>query len=141
MWAFVDSERQPCVVCHDVAPSLYWLTAMSVVALLGEPCAAVLRSSSITFPSLFCGCRVVGPGAYSTEGMVDNSVLPAISPESWRSCARISGYEESNREPHLEEIACSTAANITKLKCVLCVCPYVCNVYEYARSASFLRAD
>ena len=37
--------------------------------------------------------------------------------------------------PYLEEIACSTEANITKHKCDLCVCPYV----WYTHSASFFK--
>lgn len=134
-------KRQPCVVCHDICTFfvLASLTAMSIVCPPGWFMRCIpSRSSFITFPLSILWLQSGRAWCFLDEGMVDNSVLPAISPVSWSSCARVSDYEESNRESHLEEIACSTAADITKLKCVLCVCPYVCNVYG-THTASFFK--
>ena len=95
-------KRQPYVVCHDICAFsvLASSAAMNVVCPPGwfMRCSRS-RSSFIPSPLSLLWLQSGRAWCLLDEGMVDSSVLPAISPESWRSCARISGHQESNREP------------------------------------------
>lgn len=133
VWAFVDPGRESRV--SRAITSLYCtflvlasLTAMSVRFPLGSFIHRGLSPSSfITFLSLSHGDRAVGPGASSTEGRWTSQCCLRFLTACWRPCVGMSSGDGDARQqgsPPLEEISRSTEANITKPKCVACVCPY-----------------
>ena len=143
MWAFVDSERDSRVVCHDICTFfvLASLTAMSIVCPPGWFMRCIpSRSSFITFPLSILWLQSGRAWCLLVEGMVDNSVLPAISPESWRSCARVSGYEGAIESPTWKKQLAALQLT-SQNSSVFCVCVHMYAMCMVHTLHHFLRAD